>query len=147
MKFNRATIYALQALLRLASEDSTTLITSHRLATTDGIPPLFLLKILGRLEQAGLVRSLKGPNGGYRLARTAERITLLDVVDVTDGPLRGEAPPIPGAEGKFFDARLQTVCEQVAALTRAALAKVRLADLVTTTVEDKPATGARKKRP
>ncbi len=147
MKLNRATIYALQALVHLADGPPATLMTSHRLATMDSIPPQFLLKILTLLGQAGMVRSVKGPNGGCRLARTADRITLLDVVEVVEGPLRGEAPPIPGAEGKVLDARLQTVCEQVAALTRAALAKVRLADLVTAAVEDKPATGARKKRP
>lgn len=57
-----------------------------RLAELHGIPASYLAKHLQSLARAGLVEPISGPRGGFRLARPAERITLLDVVTAIDGP-------------------------------------------------------------
>ena len=53
-------------------------VASHHIARARGIPELFLLKILKPLVSARILRSVKGPNGGYRLARPAQKITMLE---------------------------------------------------------------------
>jgi Rrf2 family protein len=132
MKLSRASSYALHALEYLAARGQDAKATSHHVAEARGIPEGFLLKVLKPLVSAGVLRSLKGPNGGYRLARPAAKITLLEVVEAVGGPIRGEVPMWkgPGHDGDGLDVRLADVCGQVAALVRNRLGKVRLSDLV-----------------
>ena len=127
MKLTRASNYALHALEYMAARGLDTPVASHHIAQARGIPELYLLKVLKSLVSAQILRSLKGPNGGYRLARPASKITLLEVVEAVDGPVRGEAPRF-GADGKL-DARLQEACDAAAEVVRARLRQVSIADL------------------
>ena len=52
-----------------------------------GLPENYLEQLLGALRRAGLVRSVRGAQGGYALAREPERITVCDIIDATEGPL------------------------------------------------------------
>jgi DNA-binding IscR family transcriptional regulator len=82
------------------------------------------------LAGAGILRSAKGPHGGYRLAKPAQQIILLEIVEAVDGPIRGEAPPVgQGEAAAALDRRLQEVCDVAAALVRRRLAQVTLAEL------------------
>ena len=92
MRLSHASTYALQALAHLAAAGPDRRVASHDIARARGIPERFILKVLRPLVSARLVRSLKGPHGGFRLAKPAARITLLEVVEAVEGPLRGEAP-------------------------------------------------------
>jgi Rrf2 family protein len=132
MKLTRASNYALHALEYMAARGKDTPVASHHIARARGIPELFLLKVLKPLVSARVLRSLKGPNGGYRLARPASKITLLEVVEAVDGPIRGLAPlsQEPGHNGAGLDPRLAAVCDQAAVLLRTRLGKVRMSDLV-----------------
>jgi Rrf2 family protein len=56
-----------------------------RLAEYHGVPAAYLAKHLQSLARAGLVETAKGPRGGYRLARPATEITMLDVVEAIEG--------------------------------------------------------------
>jgi Rrf2 family protein len=143
MRLSRASNYALHALAFLAGRAPAGPVASHHLAEADHTPDRFLLKVLRPLVSAGLLRSLKGPNGGYRLARPADKITLLEVVEAVEGPVRGEAPRLNGKGVGPLDARLQAICEQAAEQTRKGLAKVRLSHLVADVGEGK-AKGRRK---
>ena len=60
-------------------------LSSARLAEYHEVPPAYLAKHLQALSQAGIVESVPGPRGGYRLARAPEDITVLDVVLAVDG--------------------------------------------------------------
>jgi DNA-binding IscR family transcriptional regulator len=74
--------------------------------------------------------SMRGPNGGYRLARPAKRISLLDVVEAVDGPVRGGAPRVGLAgAGAQLDDRLRQACEAAAEVARSRLRKVSVVDL------------------
>ncbi|KJY26194.1 Rrf2 family transcriptional regulator [Streptomyces sp. NRRL S-495] len=90
--------YAARALVELACDTSRPL-TCEAIAASQGIPFRFLKSVVGELRRAGLVRSQRGCEGGYWLGRTAEEITLLDVVRAVDGEvitLRGE--PLAGLD-------------------------------------------------
>src|SRR4051795_4860113 len=65
--------------------DDTTL-PAVRLAEYHGVPAHYLAKNLQALARAGIVESVSGPKGGYRLAKASSEITLLDVVEAVDGP-------------------------------------------------------------
>ena len=128
MRLKCASLYALQALAHLAAAGPDRRVASHDIARARGIPERFILKVLRPLVSSQLVRSLKGPHGGYRLTRPAARITLLEVVEAVEGPVRGEAP-VWGPDRGGLDARLREVCEEVAGLVRRRLGRVRLSDL------------------
>jgi Rrf2 family protein len=57
----------------------------RRVAESEHIPPQFLSKILHGLRNKGLVKSTKGPGGGYELARPAKEIHVTDVIEAIDG--------------------------------------------------------------
>ena len=129
MKLSRASSYALTYLAHLAREKPDKPVPSHEVARELDLPERFLLKVLTPLVNMGILRSVKGPNGGYSLARSPKDITLLEVVEAVDGHLRSEAPPV-GKEGAALDKRLQGVCDETQALVRERLGKVTLAELV-----------------
>ena len=78
--------YAVRAMLALAAHESVEPVSSRRIAAEWGIPARFLVKVLGRLADNGLVSATIGRSGGYRLARPAEEISLLDVVSAIEEP-------------------------------------------------------------
>ena len=59
--------------------------SAARLAEYHGVPPAYLAKHLQALASAGVLETVKGPRGGYRLARPAAAISVLDVVEAIDG--------------------------------------------------------------
>ena len=72
--------YAVRAMLALAVRQTSVPISSRRIAAEWGIPQRFLVQVLGRLADRGLVTATLGRSGGYRLSRPAAEISLLDVV-------------------------------------------------------------------
>ncbi len=85
MFLNNETDYAIRIVSCLADREER--IDAATVAEYTGVTPRFTLKILHRLVQGGIVRSLRGNKGGYVLARPAGEITLLEVVEVIYGPL------------------------------------------------------------
>jgi Rrf2 family protein len=133
MKLTRAVAYAIQAVTTM-SKAGDKIIPSHVIAKACGIPERFLLKVLKPLVANGDLYSLRGPNGGYRLARAPKDITLLGIIETVDAPIRGMADlgnhGKAGVKANGLAAKLQAVCEQTAKATRDVLGKVRIADLV-----------------
>jgi Rrf2 family protein len=128
MKLSNAARYALEALVYLAAQRNGGTIASHIIAEAEGIPERFLLKVLKPLVSARILQSLKGPNGGYRLAKPTKAITLLEVVEAVDGPIRGQVS-FEGQDSKGLESFLQGVCDEAAVTVRRHYQKVRLADL------------------
>ncbi len=129
MKLTHACGYAIHAVVYLARQKDEHLIASREIAEAQGLPERFLVKVLKPLVSAQVLLSLRGPNGGYRLARAPRTISLLDIVEAVDGPIRGQVPAIDGDDDKLTR-RLETVCTSTADLVRQRLGKVRISDLV-----------------
>ena len=81
------TRYALRSLLFLAEEQGGTPVQLSRIAETQRVPPKYLELIMLDLKKAGLVKSARGPKGGYQLARTAEQISFGEIVRTMEGPI------------------------------------------------------------
>jgi Rrf2 family protein len=131
MRLTRASQYAIHAVVSMASQgDNGRPTASHLTAQARGIPERFLLKVLKPLVSAGILHSVKGPNGGYRLARPANKITLLEIIEAVDGPIRGEVPKIQGKGTDALENRLLDVCQQISHQSRQQLDKVRISELL-----------------
>jgi Rrf2 family transcriptional regulator, cysteine metabolism repressor len=107
--------YALRALVELGRMGVDCPVPIAELARRRDIPVQFLEQLFATLRRAGLLRSQRGVKGGYAFARQPTDITVLEIVELLDGPLGA------GAESIFADA---------AAAARTVLAKTTVSDLV-----------------
>jgi len=84
--FTKKADYALLALSHLAMEGQGRLVGPREIAARYEIPAELLAKIMQTLARRGLVNSVAGPTGGYRLGRDASLVTVADVLEAMDGP-------------------------------------------------------------
>ena len=137
MRLSARADYALRAAIELAAAEGTHL-TADQLAQAQHIPGKFLEAILTQLRRAGLVRSQRGPEGGFWLARPADQIALADIIRAIDGPLvgvRGERPERVDYTGAAVP--LQLVWIALRANERAILEEVTLAHIVAGKLPDR----------
>ena len=87
MRMSAKAEYAVRAMVQLATLDDDVRVTTDDLASAQGIPPQFLVDILSDLRNDRLVRSHRGRDGGYELARPGAEISIADVLRSIDGPL------------------------------------------------------------
>jgi Rrf2 family protein len=131
MRISAKADYAVRAAVELATR-GTGLSKGELIADAQGVPLKFLENILGELKHAGLVRSQRGTEGGYWLARPPEEITIADVIRAVEGPLasvRGESPESLGYSGSAEP--LLKLWIAVRANLREVLESVTLADVAT----------------
>ncbi|WP_030303265.1 RrF2 family transcriptional regulator [Streptomyces katrae] len=96
MRISARADYAVRAALQLAAAQDDGPVKAEAIADAQDIPHKFLEGILNDMRRGGLVLSQRGGNGGYRLAKPAQSISIADVIRVVDGPLvsvRGVRPP------------------------------------------------------
>jgi Rrf2 family cysteine metabolism transcriptional repressor len=107
--------YALKALTELGRTGGDAPVPIGELARRRDVPVQFLEQLFAVLRRAGMLRSQRGVKGGYSFARDPAEITVLDVVELLDGPLGADA------DGIFAEA---------AAAAREVLTRTTIADLV-----------------
>lgn len=88
LELTRRGDYAVRAMLALSRHPEGELLSVRRIAEEMDIPARFLPQVMGDLGRAGLVEATTGRSGGYRLARPASEISILDVVDAVEGNSR-----------------------------------------------------------
>jgi Rrf2 family protein len=116
-------------LVDLSGREPGKLVASHTIAQATGMPEKFLLKVLTALAHSRLVLAVKGPNGGYRLARPAKDFSLLAVVEAVEGPVRGLAPQVVAADDGKLDRKLQATCDAAAEVVHRTLSRVSVSEL------------------
>ena len=130
MKVTAKADYAVRAVLELAAADGA-LVKADRIAEAQAIPRHFLDNILTDLRRAGIVATQRGAEGGSRLARPAEEITLADVMRAMEGPLAAVRDVRPELlEYKGAAESLPEVWLAVRAALRNVLERVTVADVV-----------------
>jgi Rrf2 family protein len=129
MRITAKVDYAVRAAIELATAGGRPL-KGEVVAHAQGIPIRFLENIMGDLRHAGIVRSQRGSDGGYWLARDPDDVTVADVIRAVEGPLasvRGERPESVAYDGAAEP--LNRVWIAVRASLRGVLEHVTLADL------------------
>lgn len=129
MKVSRSMAYAVQALLQLAVADSNRPIACNLLAREGQMPERFLLQILRRLVNQKILRSIRGVDGGYVLAKGPAHITLLEVYEAFDTPIVPSIPPLSGLPDRARK-KLADAMNGLASLVRQELSKTTIADLM-----------------
>lgn len=115
-----------------------------RLAEFHGVPAAYLAKHLQSLSRAGILESVQGPHGGYRLAKPAAQISVLAVVEAIDGvepafrctEIRRRGPAAQIASAYPLPCGIHRVMSSADAAWRASLRAVSVADLVESVVRD-----------
>jgi Rrf2 family protein len=130
MRISAKADYAVRAVVELAAAEGDKPVKAERVATAQEIPLNFLENILGELRHAGIVRSHRGAEGGFRLAKPASEVTVADVIRAVEGPLasvRGGPPE----DAKYGGAAttLPTVWIAVRVNLRRVVENVTIADL------------------
>ena len=87
MQITRQADYALRAIIYLARLDKGEKAPTSKIAKEQKIPPSFLAKIVSQLSIAGLIHTSRGARGGVSLAKPADEISVLEVVQSIDGPI------------------------------------------------------------
>jgi Rrf2 family protein len=122
--------YGVRAAIELAASATPT-VKGDALAQRQGIPVKYLENILADLRRAGLVASQRGAEGGYRLARPADAVSVADIIRAVEGPLADVHGTSPEELDYVGPARpLQRVWVATRAALRSVLEEVTLADIV-----------------
>jgi Rrf2 family protein len=87
MQITRQADYAMRAVVYLSRLGSDQRAATSQIAEDQHIPPSFLAKIVSQLSVAGLLQTSRGARGGVSLARSADEISLLEVIEAIDGPI------------------------------------------------------------
>lgn len=138
MKLGDGVEQAIHSVGMLAGLSEGGVLSAAALAEFHGVSTSYLLKHLQPLSNAGIVATVPGPKGGYRLARATDRITLLDIVLAVEGPqpafrcaeIRQRGPnPLPG---RYFTkpCGINAAMLKAEKAYRAELAKTTIADIL-----------------
>ena len=131
MKISAKTEYACIAMLELASQyGSGEPVRIREIAERHGVPPRFLVQILLQLKGAGLVASVRGHAGGYRLLSPPDEISLGRVMEVIDGLSEEEAQKSTASPDSPAVKVLMQAWKEVSAMQRKMLDGITLADLL-----------------
>jgi Rrf2 family protein len=104
--------------------------TNDQLAESTQVPPAYLPKVMLSLRKAGLIHSQRGPRGGNRLARPADSITLLDVVNSVEPIHRILKCPLGLSSHSGRLCELHSKLDTIAAMTERALRETTVADVL-----------------
>ncbi|MGX7873589.1 RrF2 family transcriptional regulator [Mesorhizobium sp. ORM6] len=138
MKLGEGVEAAIHCVSMLASVEGDATMPAAAMAESFGLSPSYLLKHLNMLSAARILESLPGPAGGYRLARAAERITLLDIVLAIEGrepafrcgEIRRNGPVKLDASAYVKPCGINAAMLKAERAYRAALAEVKVSDIV-----------------
>lgn len=128
MRLSRASTYAVLATVQLSESAASPPIPCSQLSKLGDMPERFLLQVLRSLVNSGLLKSTRGVDGGYRLAKPLSQITLLNVIEAIDGPIQPDLPQIGGLTPQA-QRRLAEAMGDIAADAKKRLAAVSLSQL------------------
>jgi Rrf2 family protein len=99
LKLSRKTMLALEAVIDIAFNARPEPVQAKEITARQGVPQRYLEQVMQQLVRAGVLKGVRGPRGGYRLARERRRISVGDVVRVAEAIDDGEAEnPEPRSE-------------------------------------------------
>jgi Rrf2 family cysteine metabolism transcriptional repressor len=123
--------YACRAMMELARNEQTEVpLTASEIADRRDIPEKYLVHILLQLKHAGLIRSVRGPQGGYFLAKTPAEISLHQIIEAIDGRIL-EPRPVENGSG----ADLEKTWREVAGRIEEVLSGISLREILERTSE------------
>ncbi|MFY0621949.1 MAG: Rrf2 family transcriptional regulator [Pelagimonas sp.] len=142
MKLSTKGRYAMVALTDIAMQDASTLVTLGDISKRQDVSLPYLEQLFVKLRRAGLVESVRGPGGGYRLARPASDIRVVDVlaaVDETVDAMHKGAGASGGTSGSRAQSMTNRLWQSLSAHVYVFLHQARLSDVVENALAPCPA--------
>ena len=130
MRVSRSTGYALLAVGYIAKNQGQGVVLSQDVSKEYDIPLEYLLKILQQLVRANVLRSKRGPRGGFSLAKATNKITMLEVIEAVDGPLTGELNLAEQAKGDKVAGRAEQMYNKAISQAKGVFQKTKLSTLL-----------------
>ena len=130
MKISRSTGYALVAVGYVAQNYQQGAVLAARVSREYNIPLEYLLKILQQLVRANVLRSKRGPRGGFFLARDAEGISLLEIIEAVDGPMFSHLQLAEQTNNAPFSLKMEKVCNDATEQVRAIFGRAMLSEIL-----------------
>ncbi|MEN6333637.1 MAG: Rrf2 family transcriptional regulator [Phycisphaerales bacterium] len=130
MRVSRSTGYALLAVGYIAKNQGDGVVLSQDISKQYDIPLEYLLKILQQLVRANVLRSKRGPRGGFSLAKPTNKITMLEVIEAVDGPLTGELNLTDQAGNESYASKAEQTYNKAIAQAKGVFQKTKLASLL-----------------
>ncbi len=130
MRISRSTGYAILAVGYIAQNQKQGIVLSQSVSKKYNIPSEYLLKILQQLVRANVLRSKRGPRGGFNLAQPAKKITMLQIIEAVEGPMISQLNLKEQARGEKFAARAEKNYEKAIAQAKSVFEKAKLTDLL-----------------
>jgi Rrf2 family protein len=115
----------------IAKNQGDGVVLSQNISKEYGIPLEYLLKILQQLVRANVLRSKRGPRGGFSLAKPATKITMLEIIEAVDGPLTGELTLSEQASHDRYGQRAEQTYNKAIAQAKGVFQKTKLSSLLT----------------
>lgn len=131
MRISRSTGYALLAVGYVAQNKVGKVILSQDISKKYDIPLEYLLKILQRLVRANVLHSKRGPHGGFSLARSANKITVLQIIEAVDGPMVNHLSLVEQTQRSKFSVRADKVYNKAISQARTVFENTKLSSLLT----------------
>jgi Rrf2 family protein len=130
MKISRSTGYGLLAAGYIARNVKGGIVLSQTISKEYDIPLEYLLKILQQLVRANILRSKRGPRGGFVLGRPTGKISMLEIIEAVDGPMASQLNLDEHSKRDKFCTRAEKAYAQGLGAARAVYQKVKLSDLL-----------------
>ena len=130
MRVSRSTGYALLAAGYIAKNQGDSAVLALDISNQYDIPLEYLLKILQQLVRANVLRSKRGPRGGFWLAKPTSKITMLEIIEAVDGELSGELNLGKRARKDKYGAEVQRAFDKAISGARAVFLKAKLSNLL-----------------
>ena len=130
MKISKTAEYGLLAVEFVAKNSKDGLVTTSSVSKEYGIPRIYLSRIMHELVRANILESRRGPNGGYTLARPAEEITMLEIVETLDGSLDHMMEITRYAKHATFIGNMERIYKDAVAVEKDILQKAKLSQMI-----------------
>ena len=130
MRISRSTGYGLLAVGYIARHQQKGIILSQSISKEYNIPLEYLLKILQQMVRANVLRSKRGPRGGFSLAKPIKKITMLQIIEAVDGPMISQLNLAEHAGRDKFAQRTERTYEKAIAAAKSVFDKAKLSDLL-----------------
>jgi Rrf2 family protein len=130
MRISRSTGYGILAVGYIAKHQNQPIILSQSIAKEYGIPLEYLLKILQQMVRANILRSKRGPRGGFSLARPIKKINMLQIIEAVEGPMISQLDLKELAPKEKFGVKAEQIYEKALASARAVFEKAKISDIL-----------------
>ena len=130
MKISRSTGYALLAVGYISKHKEEKIILSQTISKAYDIPLEYLLKILQQLVKANVLRSKRGPRGGFSLAKPPTKISMLQIIEAVDGPMEGQFRLAEYTKRDKFGPRADKAYEKALIQAKGVFSKTSIASLI-----------------